>query len=53
MTKWKSNFEINKELECKQLLWEKLEGKKLVYDILNNNDSNNRNNSENDSYAYE
>ena len=39
MTKWKSNFEINKELECKQLLWEKLEGKKLVYDILNNNDS--------------
>ena len=22
----KSNFEINKELECKQLLWSKLEG---------------------------
>ena len=21
MTKWKSNFEINKELECKWLLW--------------------------------
>ena len=43
-------FEINKKLECKQLLLLKLEGN---YNILNDNNSNNRNNTENDSNANE
>ena len=39
-------FEINKELECQELIWEKLEGNHI---ILNNYVSNNRNDSETDS----
>ena len=39
-------FEINKELECEELIWEKLEGNHI---ILNNDVSNNRNDSETDS----
>ena len=41
----KIKFEINKELECKYVLWQKLEGN---YNILNIT-----NNSKNDSNAYE
>ena len=43
-------FETNKELQCKQLLWQILEGN---FNILNNNNSNHRNKSENTSNAYE
>ena len=39
-------FEINKEWECEELIWEKLEGNHI---ILNNDVSNNRNDSETDS----
>ena len=49
--KMEIKFEINKELGCKQLLLQKLEGNDNTSN--NSNNSNNRNNTECDSNANE
>ena len=40
-------FEISKELECKQLLWSKLEGNYNSNSGSNNNNNNNNSNNNN------
>ena len=50
MTKWKSNFKSTKSWNVTSESGKKLEGN---YNVLNKSNSNNRNDSENDSNAYE